>query len=64
MMIDAQQEQYEYDKFMKKLAEKIHEISEDYNKLSKANQYRIKNEAERLFNTASLKVALKHVSGR
>ena len=48
-MKSIQEEQYEYDKFVIKLAHKVQEIQKDFNNLSDENKNRLENEVMRAF---------------
>ncbi len=61
-MKDIQQEQYEYEKFMSELANKVYEISQEFNKLSQENKIRVEYEMKKIFSTYGVAGVLEYIS--
>ncbi len=61
-MNSIQEEQYEYDKFIFGLSQKIQEIQQDFSKLSDENKCRVSNELGKFLRMGSLEAALQYFS--
>lgn len=61
-MKNFQKEQYEYEKFMFELAKKSHEMTREFNKLSKENKYRVECEIKNIFAVNGFANALEHIT--
>ncbi|MDE5830172.1 MAG: hypothetical protein K2H53_00200 [Clostridia bacterium] len=61
-MKSIQEEQYEYDNFIVKLANKSREIQEDFDKLSQNNKHRVENELRKILAARGLAGFFEHVN--
>lgn len=59
-MKNLREEQYEYEKFMFELANKVHELKQDFDKLSIKNKYRVENELKKDLAVQSLAGVFEH----
>lgn len=57
-----QEEQYEYEKFMLELANKSHEINQDFNRLSEENKCRVKCELMNVIAARGLNGVLEYIN--
>lgn len=61
-MKSIKEEQYEYDNFIMKLANKSREIQEDFDKLSQGNKHRVENELQKILVARGLAGIFEHVN--
>ena len=62
VMKTIQEEKYEYDKFVIELSHKLHDIQQDFNKLSDENKIRFENTISRVLLTKGILGVLEYLN--